>query len=602
MLARGVWYPEPLSFRVSVSMNKVDFLVLPTVFSPREALSGASERPELLNALAYHGHLDATDWLQPVVFKGAFSDTTSTLFDRLRATEKDRKPVSGKPTPEEFERARQGQEWDGGPGYPERLLLWALSQAQEPPSPATCKLLCERALEQQWRFALTQLLAANDLVASKTFGFDAVFQKALTQQSWEGGIHILADAYVNSSATSVQSVLELALMERWSKNTITHTACQGLLAALPENEKNNVHLWNTWLDQWSNTKTFTIEKLIEGLITRFEKDPSPPFQELVSKAHLTLAVDAPVEHVRKHAAAYSNYWKQAHPHQLPPFSETLLTRYGTDPSNKKMLELARRAACFSSMLERHELGTPEDRAKEQLQLYWLERAAILQVERQRRDNPQPKWKQPHQEAASFEKRQDRLERRRQRQGWTLEQMAEGLATFSQRPMDKQVRWIPNAGWGWLVGQMKADPQAWEAIHRPQGDRPSLARQILGNHQNYVVVPWLEAYRTRVAEGLVHDPGLPSLMLQLLQKLGNSDESRKNTRRAWEDPEQLQAWPDGTGNHLAGTLSFLAHRGMLDLRLETLDPVGGLDGIIVPLRELRLEQSLAATANRPRPRM
>lgn len=42
--------------------------------------------------------------------------------------------------------------------------------------------------------------------------------------------------------------------------------------------------------------------------------------------------------------------------------------------------------------------------------------------------------------------------------------------------------------------------------------------------------------------------------------------------------------------------------MLDLRLETLDPVGGLDGIIVPLRELRLEQSLAATANRPRSRM
>ena len=89
----------------------------------------------------------------------------------------------------------------------------------------------------------------------------------------------------------------------------------------------------------------------------------------------------------------------------------------------------------------------------------------------------------------------------------------------------------------------------------------------------------------------------------IQKLGSSNESRTRNREAWEAGNAPETWAqDKVGAHLAGTLSFLAHRGMLDLRLETLDPVGGLDGIIVPLRELRLEQSLAATANRPRPRM
>ena len=90
---------------------------------------------------------------------------------------------------------------------------------------------------------------------------------------------------------------------------------------------------------------------------------------------------------------------------------------------------------------------------------------------------------------------------------------------------------------------------------------------------------------------------------LLQKLGSSNELRTRNREAREARNAPETWAqDKVGAHLAGTLSFLAHRGMLDLRLETLDPVGGLDGIIVPLRELRLEQSLAATANRPRPRM
>lgn len=296
-------------------MSKVDFLVPPTGFQPDDML-GTSHRAETLGALAYHGLLDPAQWLEPLVFKGAFQNKITTFFHRIAPHPEVH--GHGKPSAEDIQRARAGETWEAGPGSLERLMLWTLSQ--QTPTPSMGRALAELAMEHRWRFALEHLANTPGLLASKAFGFEALFEKALTQQHWVGAVHILAAAYVDSPETPTGSVAELA--EQWKTKTLTHTA-----------------------------------------------------------------------------------------------------------------------------------------------------------------------------------------------------------------------FIPNT------------------------------------------------------------------LLWLLQKLGSSNESRTRNREAWEAGNAPETWAqDKVGAHLAGTLSFLAHRGMLDLRLETLDPVGGLDGIIVPLRELRLEQSLAATANRPRPRM
>ena len=580
-------------------MSKVDFLVPPTAFQPSDVM-GRSHHAEIRETLAYHGLLDPAQWLEPLVYKGAFKNKTTTFFHNTAP--KIEEHGWGKPSVEDIERARAGEEWKEGPSSVERLLLWTLSQ--QTPTPLMGGTLAELAMEHRWRFALNHLANTPGLLVDKAFGFNALFEKSLTQQHWVGAVQILAEAYVDSPETTVGSVVELA--EQWKTKTLTHTAFQGFMAALPEGERRNPALWQQWLEQWTQklkAKDFQAEQLMEGLLKAFETDGRPEAQELVSKAHLALSVNAPAERVADHAHAYSAYWATRHPGQLPPFSDALLASYSVEEPNMVLLELGRRAACFSAMLDRYNLGTPEARAQEHLQLYWIERSAFEKVAQQRNKNPQPRWKQDLRENQMFEKRKERLERQRQRQQWTVKQLTEGLVAFYNRTPKELPQAFPNQGWAWLVGEMSADPNAWQSIHQSQGDQPSLVQQILRSGRNYVLHPWLKVYRDHVEQGMAQDPAIPNALLWLLQKLGSSNESRTRNREAWEAGNAPETWAqDKVGAHLAGTLSFLAHRGMLDLRLETLDPVGGLDGIIVPLRELRLEQSLAATANRPRPRM
>lgn len=579
-------------------MSKVDFLVPPSSFQPKDVLS-SSHRTETLGALAYHGLLDPDQWLDPLVYRGAFKDTVTTFFHQLAS--KPETAGRGRPSAQDMDRARSGETWEQGPGHLERLVLWTLSQ--HTPGPSMGKALCELAMEQHWRFALERLTHLPGLVAHKAFGFEALFEKALMQQHWSGAVHILAHAQASSPDTPVSSVRAFA--EQWKTKTLTHSALQGFLDALADTDARDPALWGHWLGAWSeklDAKDFQAEQLIQKLVKTFETEETAEAQALVSRAHLALAVSAPVERVAEHTSAYAAYWAARHPGQLPPFSEALLERYSPDQANIRLLELGRRAACFSAMLDRYELATPEQRDQEHLQLYWIERAAFEKVRRQREDNPQPQWKQDRRETAMFEKRQERMERQRQRRGWTPLQLAEGLVAFYGRAFKDASPGLPNLGWSWLATQTIADELAWKDLHQRQGDQPSPVTRILHSHKNYILQPWLKQYREHLTQGMEHDPALPNALLGLLQALGSNEESRTNTRQAWEAWQAPGTWKDRVAVHLAGTLSFLVHHGMLDLRSETLDPVGGLDGIIVPLRELRLEQSLVSTADRPRPRM
>lgn len=575
-------------------MSAVDFLVPPSPLPPKQAKEAGSLKA--MEALAFHGLLEAADWVREKVQTRPYQkDYVST---ELHGLSQPAALVSRlQPSPEEMERARQGQEWDDGPGAHERLVLWATSQ--QALSPLSQASLLTLAVEKHWRFALKHLLSLQpELVGEQ---FRDLFSLA-RKEKWVGGMVLLGQANLASTNRTHQSAWELA--RAWAAQTNSLEDAEGLLQLLPEEQRLDPSLWAHFLAKWrqdllSFPEVESTEALVQETRKRFsrelERQPSEAVAQLLNQCHLVLVMQAPSAHVKINAKRYFYHLQAQGLQDVPAFAATLVRTSTQKKTVPVLLDMGRRSMILSQLLEQHELGDASSRRAEQLRLHMLAEVttALAQAQTPFRSERLPK-------------RLLRLEQEVQKRGFTELERGEALSSLTSFKAPHWPEFYKQA-WSLAQDQASQSQEAWEQWNLPRESQPSLmvkmaqgwmAETELLTQMNGL--DWLSSIEQQVDACLPIDLTVGKVLVEALQRMPCSPSDTPGIEYAWKDPEsRSHIWRF----EMVSTLAFLDQHGMLDLRSTTLAPTGLLEPIYPQLHQRYLEQTLTSkVAHRPKIRM
>ena len=552
-------------------MNKTSFLPTPKALSAEEALVKPSAR--VLCALGFQGLLDAAEVAalgSPA--KPGYSPQASFLE---RIAQQSSEGSSRVPTPTDLERARAGEEWSNGPSFSERLALWAWNH-HAPQGAEDLRTRHELAVNYRWGFALQELLQSPRGVTEHTTALFQTILLACQKKNWGEGVAAVVQA------VRAESPDEAAEFLMWAgQQANVHTA-PSLLAVFPSQRSEQLSVWSSLLAQWTNRPADPERSaLLDWALTRLEDSQGKAYDvglvPLLNKAHLAQLQGGVDHRVTAHANAYARHVRSNRPNE--PLDQLGLLLASTPrldyhlekirmtgmvssdqamESMTRVLSVLRRASVLSVILERFELGTPEERKAETTALRWVSDQWVYLPEKL-------KVSQTRTNREALLKIQDALEKRRARAphcrvfeqlGVTENEVWAGLKRLDGRASKEIGAWLTVRAGGWVCSCAERNEDVWHEFYHADPGASRAVRLISGlKIDNSTTSPdikwmtdWAQSIRRDVAQGKPVDPQLGEAFLQwaLRTKVGD----------AFEVEHVLTAW---SGNPLSPPSSPNAFR-------------------------------------------
>lgn len=528
-----------------------------------------------LEVLAAAGVLDRTELLAPIA---PFSLSTSKLptceFTHVLQYPAASSvvwagPVSAKAVAE----ARDGKEQENGPRADERLLLWALD-GQDVDQQVRAHLVLQ-AVSRKMPWGLSGLLNGWTPEAA------APVQKALQEA--------LANAIEIDQPALIVPLLKHALEHKWTSpgNLVREakgpTGAKAIIQVIETtlSPDQSVQQWQEWTRQWHWDMALTLGLLRFSNTTSWQKEREA-LRKLVSPHLLDWAIEK-LQHKPEHAQslgqvtvarlmaadnaefkiaveAYAHHWKTKNwsPDQHFPLglAGTLMALpLLKDKPGRRMHRILE----ISSQLEKHQVGTAEQRRAVQAQLHWLQEGLL-----------------PFITDAFHHERAREIAAKIQ---LTDQERLTALNTFSTKgfkPVTANsykfqaipARSIAKAALRWSFepetpGEKMAE--VWTAVHAVLENSQDTLVLSNGNEPN-VISPaqwnqWMRTLADQVTSGQTHPAGLVAPLLNLADKLSPMVRVLPEEHEAvWAQASAAPADTDDVRTTLVRTLKVLAEHG------------------------------------------